>query len=266
MYIKKENKIWFTFVELIVTITIVVILSSVWFVSYSWYIWDARDSQRKSDLSQIASALKVYKQKRWYYWFPWDLFYITYSWAVVAQQWRLNANLHLDSLEKLPFDPKNKESYFYSITNDKQEFEVACTLENQKNNISLLKGSYKSVSKNILPSITLAISAPVGSNIEIQEWNINWWDANRKLFVYDNQNHNLPYIFTEPYAPFTDWVSFTWLLDEVEWNWDFWQNTDYRNCTEIDEAWKAIVPFTATPVEYQIITETWALINTWCTL
>jgi Tfp pilus assembly protein PilE len=260
-----KNKKWFTFVELIVTISIVIILSSLWIVSYSSYIWDARDSQRKSDMAQVSSALKIYKQKRWYYGFPGDLFNITYSWTTVAMQWRLNENVHLDTIEKLPSDPKNDEYYFYSIINNKQEFEITWTLENSKDNIALKMGTYKSVSRNILPTITLAIWATAWSNVEIQAW--NWdWDENRKLFIYDNQNYNLPYTFIAPFEPYSEWLSFDTLIDEVELYWDFWQNTDYRNCTEIDEAWKLIIPLSATSFEYQIITNTWALVNTGCTL
>ena len=261
----EKSKKWFTLVELIVTISILIILSSVWIVSYSAYIWDARDSQRKSDMAQVSSALKIYKQKRWYYGFPWDLFNITYSWAIVAMQWRLNKNIHLDTLEKLPTDPKNKEYYFYSITKNKQEFEITWTLENKKNNIALKMGSYSSISKNILPTITLATLAAIGSNIEIQAW--NWdWSSNRELFIYNNQNYNLPYTFLDTFAPYSEWQSFTGLINEVEWNWDFWQNTDYRNCTEIDESWKLIIPLSASAFEYQIVTSTWVLVNTGCTL
>ncbi|MDF1682375.1 MAG: hypothetical protein P1U46_01015 [Patescibacteria group bacterium] len=46
--------------------------------------------------------------------------------------------------------------YFYSVTKTKQEFEMAATLENEDNPIALVNGTYKSVSRNILPSIILA--------------------------------------------------------------------------------------------------------------
>ncbi len=138
-------------------------------------------------------------------------------------------------------------------------------MENSSFSIAYLIGTYKSVSKNILPTILLATWATMWSNIEIQEW--NWdWDINKKLFIYNNQEHNLPYSFTNSFEPYTDWISFDDLLTEVETNNIFWQNTDFRNCIEIDEAWKLIIPLDATPFEYQIISNTWALVNTWCTL
>ena len=123
----KKNIKWFTFIELIVVISIIVILSWIWFISYYEFIWEARDSQRKSDLLQISSGLKTYKQKRGYYWLPWDYFNITYDSQIVANQWKLNENIHIDSLEKLPIDPKTKKPYFYWVTKNKQEFQLAWT-------------------------------------------------------------------------------------------------------------------------------------------
>lgn len=262
---QKNNFLAFTFVELIIVIVIISILWAIWFTSYIWSIADSRDSQRKSDLSQVSSALKIYKQKRWYYSLPWDVFYIAFSWSNVATQWQLNKNVRLNSLDILPYDPKNKYPYSYSVTSNKQEFELSATLENSDIDISLINWNYKSVSKNILPTILLATWATLWSSVEIKS-GTTAWDINRNLFIYNNQIHNLSYKFTEPFVPYTDWITFDNLLTEVEYNDNYWQNTDYRNCTEIEEWWKLLIPLTIDAVEYQIITETWALVNTWCTL
>jgi len=261
--INKKNA--FTFVELIVVVTILSILWAIWFASYIEYIWDSRDSQRKTDLSQVWSWLKIYKQKRWYYPLPWNNYNITYSWTTVAIQWKLNNNVRINSLEVLPLDPKAKIPYLYSITKNQQEFELVTTLENQDNPITLVNWNYKSVSKNILPTILLATSTTEWLNLETQSWTVEW-DINRKLFIYNNQSHNLPYNFVEPYNPISDWTSFDELLSESEYNDSYWQNSDFRNCVEIKEGWKLIIPLDSNPFEYQIITDTWALINTWCTL
>ena len=50
----------FTLVELIVVITIVGILSTVGFISYSGYLAGARDSNRYSQLTKLSDALQVY--------------------------------------------------------------------------------------------------------------------------------------------------------------------------------------------------------------
>jgi prepilin-type N-terminal cleavage/methylation domain-containing protein len=258
---KHKNIKAFTFIELIIVMVIIVILSWIWFSSYIWYISNARDSQRKSDLLQISSSLKLYKQKRWFFWFPWDYFNLTYDSNIVANQGFLNTSVHIDSIEKLPLDPKTSWYYSYSITQNKQEFLVATTLENEKFNTALVSWNYKSVSKNILPTILIATWAITWTNVEIKDWNIN-----RNLFIFDQQGHNVPYTFINDYAPESDWINFNDLLIEAENNNFFWQNTDYRNCIEIEEAWKLIIPLDSNPFEYQIISNTWALVNTWCTL
>ncbi len=260
-----NNKKWFTFVELIISITIIVILWAIWFSSYIWYISDSRDSQRKSDLSQISSSLKIYKQKRWYYWNPWDYFNITYSWTTVALQWKLNTNVHIDSLEKLPLDPDNQVAYSFSITTNKQEFELAATLENGDFPMALLTWNYKTVSKNILPTLTLAKNVIGTTNAEIKDWMWDWSD-NRKLFVYDKNKHNLVYTFEDSYEPYSDSPDFNTLLQEAINNNTFWQNSDYRNCVEIKEAWKLLLDPTTTEFEYQIIDDSWLLTVTWCTI
>ncbi len=254
------NKKAFTFVELIVATTIIIILAWIWFYSYSWLLGDSRDSQRKSDLSQVSSALKVYKQKRWYYAIPWNSFNLTFSWITVANQWFLNKNIHLDSLEKLPKDPKTKTYYVYSTTANRQEYQLFLTLENSDESLALVWGDYKTVSKNNLPTLALAMSKIAWTNIEIKD------TSNKDYFIFDNQFHNLPYTIEDPYQPFHDGITFNDLLKEVEEDDNFWQNTDFRNCTEIKEANKLLIPLTSDPVEYQIITDTWALVNTWCTL
>ncbi len=250
----------FTFVELIVATTIIIILAWIWFYSYSWLLWDSRDSQRKSDLSQVSSALKVYKQKRWYYAIPWNAYNLTFSGISIVYQWFLNKNVHLNSLEKLPKDPKTKTYYVYSITQNQQEFELFLTLENNDESTALVWWDYKTVSKNNLPTIGLAMTKIQWTKVEIKD------NSNKDYFIFDNQFHNLPYTIEDPYQPYHDWTSFTWILNEVEEDDNFWQNTDYRNCTEIKEANKLLIPLTSDSVEYQIITDTWALVNTWCHL
>jgi len=55
----------FTIVELIVVVAIISILWTVGFISFSQNISDAMDGQRKSDLAQLKSSMKLYKQQKW---------------------------------------------------------------------------------------------------------------------------------------------------------------------------------------------------------
>ena len=54
----------FTLVELIVAASILIILIAVGFYSYSQNLEDTRDSLRKTDIANLESQLKLYKQKR----------------------------------------------------------------------------------------------------------------------------------------------------------------------------------------------------------
>ncbi len=253
-----KNILWFTFVELIVTTVILIILASTWFYSYINYLSEARDSQRKADLAKLTSSLKLYKQKRWWYPMPWDYYSITNSWTTVVFQWRLNNKVALSTLDDLPLDPYAEEPYFYSVTANKQEYQVALTYENWDFPRAWLEWDYKSVSKNVLPWIILAKYSTTA--VEVHSW-VSDWSTNRNYILFNN-SESLPYEMIEPFRPYYDWSN----LDEVlaNTNTDFWQNTDFRNCTEILEAWKAI-SWSWILEEYQILNSSWALTNTWCT-
>jgi type II secretory pathway pseudopilin PulG len=243
----------FTFVELIVSATILVILSAIWFYSYIDNIGDSRDSQRKSTFAKIETSLKEYKQSNWAYPNPWNSFNITNGANIVAKQWKLNKKVSLSTLDRLPVDPKNKVYYNYSVTNNKQEYEIAWTLENWDFPIALLTTSgYKTISKNILPTLSLALQTTSDTDITIS--------TNKKLFIFDWNKHNLPYTFEDSFSPETDWTTFTELLSDAEQTETFWQNSDYETCPEIKNAWKSIWDW-----EYQVRDLNWELTNTWCT-
>ena len=245
----KINKKWFTFVELIVSTTIIVILSAIWFVSYTNFLIDARDSQRKSDLAKTSSSLKLYKQKRGIYPNPWEKFNLTYSGTTVWIQGLLNEDVILTTIDKIPNDPYAKVPYMYSITNNKQEFQIAITLENDENSIAMVEWNYRTVSKNVLPNIVLAIK---------QSWDLDVVSDSSK-FIFDSLWHNLPYDL-ETWEPYSDWTDLQAMLTEAENKNSFWQNSDYRSCSEIRQAWKFFGTWT-----YEIIdNSSWVLTGTWC--
>ena len=251
---RKLNKKAFTFVEIIVVTIILTILAAIGFSSFMWNISSWRDTKRKADISELSSSLKTQKQKKGSYPIP-SNYFKTNSWAIIlAWQWKLDKNIWLSEIEEIPSDPKIKVPYLYSISKNKQEFEIALTLENEDlwDTISLLKGDYKSVAKNILPTLLLATGATSDVDISISN--------NKDLFIFDNQNHNLAYDFEWNEKPTSDWTSFNDLLVEAEQNWIFSQNSSFETCLEIRKAGKSVWNW-----EYQIRTNTWALTNTWCT-
>lgn len=238
------KKSWFTFVELVISITIIAILSVLWFISYSKYLEDSRDSQRKSELAWVWAWLKSHKSKRWDYPNPWDFFEIK-NWAItVALQWKLTRNIVIDTVDNIPYDPYIKLPYTYSITNSKQEFQLATTLENNWAYAAYLIGDYQSVSKNVLPTISLSVTWSTDISVV------------KDKFIFDNSIHNIPYTFSAPYEPYSDWTTISASFNDTNVIWS--QNWDYRSCDEIKEASKFIWNWT-----YQI-NSWWTLIDTVC--
>ncbi len=247
----------FTLIELVVSATILVILTSIGFYSYTKNIGDARDSTRKTDISALSSQLKLYKKQRWAFPRPGKSFEIHNRGGVVAYQWFMDKSVTLSTAEKLPLDPELGIPYFYSTTKNRQEYQLALSLENSDDPYTFLSWNYKSVAKSILPSILLA----TGSTLPIEIHDGIWaWSENRKLFLLNTGFHNIPYDF-ESGLPQSDGTSFSGILDDVS-N-DYWQNTDYRNCWEISAAAKRITPDGQTD-QYQILNTSGILVYQNC--
>ncbi len=252
------NKRAFTIIELMVSVIIIGILTTIWFYSYTKHISGSRDVERKANMWEIITALKLYKQNRGSYPIPGSYFNITNNWAVVAMQWKLNKDVMLTTMDKLPTDPSTWSYYTYSTTISKQETQVAISLENNEFPVSFLEWDYKTVSKNVLPSIVLAIDSTL--DVEIHNWVWTWTD-NRNKFLFDWLD-SLPYSLSTPHEPYHNWQTLETNLADTKIN--FWQNSDYRTCYEISEAWKYI--HTTWSEEYQILNESWVLTDTWCAI
>ena len=249
---KSDNKA-FTFVEIIVVTIIIGILWTIGFSQFVWSIADWRDTSRKADLANIIWAMKTYKQKKATLPIPNNSFSGSNSTSnIVFWQGKLNKNVSLSTIDEIPTDPKINIPYLYSITKNRQEFQIAITLENNDWDLplALVWWNYKSVAKNVLPTILVA----TWSALDISN------SDNKKLFIFDKQSHNLAYDFDWNLEPTSDGTDFDVLLKEAEEKWVFSQNSDFETCPEIKKAWKSIWDW-----EYQIRTNTWVLTNTWCT-
>ena len=245
----KKHLSAFTLVELVVVATILVVLTSLGFYSYVWNLQDSRDSARLSDIAKLSSALKLSHQKRGVYPNPGQNFNITASGATVAIQWKLDRDVGLSTIDEFVVDPKLDIPYTYSITTNKQEFQIAGTLENSDNPRSILRWDYKTVSVNILPTLILATNST--EDLEITAV------ANRNLFVFDGGTHNVVYTFNNDNWADSDGTSFENLLSDPLI--DFYQNSDFRSCIEISEAGKSLGDG-----EYQIRNADGVLTGTGC--
>lgn len=93
----------FTFVELLVVITIIAVLTAAAAASYSSTNKKSRDTKRKSDLQEIRSALEIVRTECSAY--PTTALYTT---GVVC-----DSTVYITA-EKMPHDPKSGANYTYT--------------------------------------------------------------------------------------------------------------------------------------------------------
>lgn len=245
---KIKNINWFTIVELIVVVTILIVLSTIWFVSYENTLTDARNSTRISDMGNIKMSLKNHKLKNWSYPIPWNSFNITNSWNTIIKQWLLDENVSTQELVKKPTDPfVDGQYYFYSILNNKLFFQVAMSIEDDtiENDYSLrayVDWDYQQIA-DMVPSIIFTASS---------SWTIEGFSWK---FIVDKWTLNLPY--DENWDVVNLATSFTWII------WESWVSIPkfygYYSCQEIYENWNSMWSWS-----YKILDNNWNVTSTWC--
>jgi prepilin-type N-terminal cleavage/methylation domain-containing protein len=129
-----QNKKAFTLVELIVVITILAILWTVAFLSFQWYSASVRDSTRITDIKTIEKVFSIYFLKESKYPTPTDWEEITYSWTEVWTQGTFWKATRMEiwtkwNISNIPKDPLTLVKYTYSLSNNKQEYQIAGVFE-----------------------------------------------------------------------------------------------------------------------------------------
>lgn len=121
----------FTLVELIVVVTILAILGTIGFVSLQGYSANARDSVRISDLRNIKRALELYYLGNTSYPSASTGSVVSYSGSELWTQGTFDDALTLavGKINPKPQDPLTAAEYIYSVTYNKQEFQIAGALE-----------------------------------------------------------------------------------------------------------------------------------------
>ena len=221
-----QNKKAFTLVELIVVITILAILSTIWFVSYSWYLTWVRDTNRISQLKAISEWLNLY-------WTnhslptPDSTSIKIMNWTKhIATQWYAWKNV----LETITYstewvDPKDKTYYSYYLTRDKKYYQLMAFLEEEDNlpNISTAMSSL-----NLLPSRMKANAV----NYSLRYPTV-FWD---KLWILTDEN-NIPIQEIES-------IKSAWILDIVTTtdnyisyfkNWNEYANWTWSVLSKLEE-------------------------------
>lgn len=124
-------KYGFTLVELIVVITILAVLATIWFISMTGYATESRDTKRMSDISTINKWLQVYKTRNSLVPEPSEtqtaissgstnLIVQWYAWESVF------AKINVSEVK----DPLDNKYYTYSTNTNNTKYQLMALLEN----------------------------------------------------------------------------------------------------------------------------------------
>jgi general secretion pathway protein G len=117
---QRLNNKGFTLLEILVVIVLLGILATIVLGSYISSLERSRDSRRKQDLAQVSHALELYYSENNSYPDKEDL-----NWGDSLTN---NGILYM---KQLPQDPSSPGyTYQYEVSEDNQEFQLYCCLEN----------------------------------------------------------------------------------------------------------------------------------------
>lgn len=141
-----NQRLGFTFVELIVATAIIAILASIGFSAYINQLWNSRDGRRIAELQEINDALTTLSAKWTKYPLPMNSVQITTTNAVqtsasvqlIGYQWEFWTDL----LKQIGFsnggmDPKDKYPYVYYVTRDRRKAQLMGYMEDGTNAVGL---------------------------------------------------------------------------------------------------------------------------------
>lgn len=148
----ERNKKWFSFVEIIIVISILILL---WFVvmkisgdskqktinatieSQLSNLWVALNSEitEKKELSLPNGTLNYFNKEWWYS-------HENFSDKDSESIWVYGVLSQSNFLSEIPRDPRNNQYYAYGLLKDKQTFEVAWVIKNWADYLAKISGNY----------------------------------------------------------------------------------------------------------------------------
>ncbi len=124
----------FTLVELIVVLTIVTILSTVWFVAYTDYLRWVRDSSRIQQMTEMHKSFVLYATRSRLP-IPSSSVWVVYGSSQVWTQWYADSQvLEVIKYSDGWFDPKTKSPYTYFMSQDRKSAQLLWYFEERQVN------------------------------------------------------------------------------------------------------------------------------------
>lgn len=263
---------WFTLVELIVTITILAVLSTISYMSFWNITTTARDGKREASVNSIEKVLSARATKVWIYPKPSNAVDITYSWWVVFSQWTFWDSVQREiwwQITKIPKDPLYDTEYTYSTSFKRTEYSISYIREEPLDTAYL---RYKSANANDLEYREFIWK--VKWNYNGQLWFTNTWWINYVFWlpsivlsdlsetdinnIWDKFVYNWESVIADIYKDkvispwvitFTPQLVYSWttlprsqenlavLIDNLQNNYiwtEFYSNPNFKNLIELD--------------------------------
>ncbi len=233
LWVKKYFLLWFTLVELIVTITVISILSTIAGIYILNNISESRDAVRKSDLWSIQKNLELYKAKNGELPDPDNYTNVTYSGALAWKQWFMWTGA-IRSLEAfgsdVPSDPKYGNLYTYSTTNKNKEYQLAGVLENL-NEAGWLWKIAQIVTPQAHAGIIRSTNATTintayvlwwynGFMVKVSTGSVDTFIATPSIISYDVSNPDMINILQSQKLVYNEFFnlpsSYSWLIDNID--------------------------------------------------
>lgn len=125
---KQRGRQGFTFVEILVVITIIGVITAIGTVTYSGFLRQSRDTKRKGDLEQIRGALEMYRSKNDQYPLTAEIDFASGN-GKICDPPAPGDCASGTYLSKLPNDPITTNTYWYQST-DGSTYTIGALLEN----------------------------------------------------------------------------------------------------------------------------------------
>lgn len=130
----------FTLVELIVVITVLAILATIWFFSLFGYQITARDAVRVSDVQNLTKIVELYRLEKGVFPEVSNPVEVSFSGSVIWKQWHFweDTRSYARRISEVPIDPLTFSNYAYSTTQSTGEYQIGAIVEKRETLWSVL--------------------------------------------------------------------------------------------------------------------------------
>lgn len=202
----------FTFVELIVSVWIILLISTIWYISYTGNLETKDNAKMIADLATIDNSFKLYfaeiktlpeaSGNKSFYKADWTYAHDETDWAYWVSSFVSEKTFASKYLNSVPLDPRTGYYYAYGKTIDNKYYEIAGVEKQDNNYKSVVVGNYKTTWDELI-------------NL-VREYN---WPE----FVWDNSSSHFPYnpeekVLTASIYDYTGSVTVTRWTQSFTWN------------------------------------------------